>query len=110
MAQKMGTTTRKVTHQVEFTQILNDIDRREKELQVTTEEEAEMDRKLEAANLDNETIDWLNNFERSASSHSAVQQTDRYARRFKTYLREHNLPENIEQMPVGNAANDVCEL
>ena len=63
---------------IDFTQILADLDSKESSVRVTDYEESEVNSKLEAGPLDDETIEELNKVEAEGSSRSTMQQTMRY--------------------------------
>jgi hypothetical protein len=83
---------------VEFTQILVELDKMEKEVDMTQAEAQSVEAKLVAQALDEDLTDDLNEMEAGAASKSATVQSDSAVQRLKAFLRTKNLSDDVEKM------------
>ena len=83
---------------VEFTQILVELDKMEKEVDMTQAEAQSVEAKLVAQALDEDLTDDLNEMEAGAASKSATVQSDSAVQRLKAFLRTKNLSDDLEKM------------
>jgi hypothetical protein len=82
---------------IEFTQILDDL---EKRTVPTQEEEEIVETEIVAANeISDDVLLKLDMIEQLGTSSSAIAQSKRYAKRFKAFLRDKKLRDDIEKIP-----------
>jgi hypothetical protein len=85
---------------IEFTQILEALNRTELEAAITESEGQILDTKFAVAALDSGVSDELDRLELAGRSGSANKQSNCYVARMKKFLAEKNLSPQIETIPV----------
>jgi hypothetical protein len=83
---------------IEFTQILNELNRVEADAAVTDEEREIIDTKFAAPQLDDNVNEQLNQLELEGRSNSANRQSNCYVKRLKTFLLSKGLSDDIEKI------------
>ena len=90
---------------IEFTQILNELNRVEADAAVTDQEHEIIDTKFAAPELDDNVNEQLNQLELEGRSNSANRQSNCYVKRLKAFLLSKSLSDDIEKIPVETLCN-----
>jgi hypothetical protein len=90
---------------IEFTQILNELNRVEADAAVTDEERQIIEKKFTAPQLDDNVNEQPNQLELDGRSNSANRQSNCYVKRLKTFLLSKSLSDDIEKTPAETLCN-----